>query len=370
MNTSRISNFSAGPAALPLSVLERVKAELLDYKSTGMSVMEMSHRSKEFMEISQGAEKEIRDLLNIPDTYSVVFLQGGASLQFSMVPLNLVTSSEQTVDLIQSGVWSQKAGKEIEKHAKVNIAGSTEDVNFMKLPLLNNLKLTQNAAFVHITSNNTIYGTQFKEFPNTTNIPLVADMSSDILSRNFDVTKFGLIYAGAQKNLGPSGVTLVIIRNDLLEKAPKSLPTMLQYRTHVKEASLYNTPPSFGIYIMWLVTQWIRESGGLNAMEKRNQEKADILYKAIDESNYFMCPILENKDRSFMNVVFRIKGAESDPEKEKLEDKFVKDALQKGISGIKGHRSAGGLRASIYNAVTKEDVLKLTNFMAEFKANN
>ena len=369
MSILRVSNFSAGPAALPLSILEQVQAELLDYKSTGMSIMEMSHRSKEFMEISEGAEQEIRKLLNIPNNYSVVFLQGGASLQFSMVPMNLVNDPTNVVDLIQSGVWSQKAGKEIEKHAKLNIAGSTEDVNFRKLPELDTLKLTKEASFVHITSNNTIYGTQFNAFPNTGAVPLVADMSSDILSRHFDINQFGLVYAGAQKNLGPSGVTLVIIRNDLAERASKTLPTMLQYRTHIKEASLYNTPPCFGIYIMWLITKWIRETGGLEAMQKRNEHKASILYKAIDESDYFYSPVLK-KDRSLMNVVFRIKGADTDPTKEKLEDKFVKDALSKGISGVKGHRSAGGLRASIYNAVTEQDVIKLTNFMADFQAKN
>ncbi len=358
----RICNFSSGPAALPLPVLERVRDELLSYHGIGMSVMEISHRSKEFMEIIQNAEKGVIDILNVPENYTVLFLQGGASLQFCMIPMNLAKPDE-TVDLIQSGSWSKKAGKEIQKIAKLNIAGSTEDKNFTSLPQQEQLKLTPDAAYVHMTSNNTIYGTQFKTFPHTEST-LVADMSSDIFSRNIDVQNFGLIFAGAQKNLGPAGVTLVIIRNDLMDRASDELPTMLQYRTHAQASSLYNTPPTFAIYVLWLVTEWVKQKGGLHAIEKMNQEKADMLYNTIGEDDFYYCPVLE-RDRSNMNVVFRIRGND-----EEMEKKFISNALQNNISGIKGHRSVGGLRASIYNAITKEDVSFLIDFMIDFKKKN
>ncbi len=360
---NRIHNFSAGPATLPLPVLEQARDELLSLPGIGMSVMEISHRSREFEAILARAESGIRRVLNVPENYAILFLQGGASLQFSMVPLNLAIEGKP-VDLIQTGAWTQKAHKEIKKICPVNIAASTESENFMRLPTKEEIKLDPNAAFVYMCSNNTIFGTEWSWFPETGNIPLVADMSSDILSRELDVAKFGLIFAGAQKNLGPSGVTLVIIRKDLAERASDTLPTMLQYRTHIKENSLYNTPPTFGIYILALVVEWLEKMGGLPVIQKRNQEKAAVLYNAIDSSDFFYCPV-NKADRSLMNVVFRIKG-----DNEELEKKFVKEAEAAGLSGLKGHRSVGGLRASIYNACEPSSVQALVDFMKDFAKKN
>ncbi len=359
----RIFNFNAGPAVLPLPVLEKARDEMVNYGGSGMSVMEMSHRSKEFENILARTDASLRRILRIPDDYAVLFLQGGASLQFSMVPMNLYLKG-QPVDIIHSGSWTEKAIAEHKKLCEYNIVASSEADKFLRLPSLQGVAFNPAASYVYMCSNNTIFGTQFRELPDTGGVPLAADMSSDILSRDFDVTRFGLIFAGAQKNLGPSGVTLVIIRKDLVERAPKELPTMLQYRIHVKNNSLYNTPPTFGIYICGLVLDWIEAEGGLPAIEKRNDEKAQILYDAIDASGLFYGPV-EKSSRSRMNVVFRVKGDNED-----LEKKFASEAGAAGLAGLKGHRSVGGLRASIYNAHPVEGVRALVDFMKEFERKN
>ncbi len=358
--TDRIFNFSAGPAVLPLPVLEQAQAELLDFGNSGMSVMEMSHRSKDFEGILDRAETGLRKNMDIPNDYSILFLQGGASMQFAMIPMNLALEG-RPVDVINTGAWSQKAITELEKLGSYKLAASTEAEKFRRLPRPEEIQLNPDASYVHMVSNNTIYGSQWSEFPNTGGVPLVADMSSDILSRPVDVSRFGLIFAGAQKNIGPAGVTIVIIRNDLADRADSSLPTMLQYRTHIKKRSLFNTPPTFGIYMVALVMEWIQAEGGLPALQKRNEEKADLLYQTIDDSGLFYCPV-EKQDRSKMNVVFRIQG-----DNEELEKKCVAEAGQAGLSGLKGHRSVGGLRASIYNAQPVKGVQALVDFLQEFE---
>jgi len=361
---NRVFNFNAGPAALPLAVLEKAQGELVNFGSSGMSVMEMSHRSKDFEAILARADSGLRRLLGISADYSVLFLGGGASLQFAMVPMNLF-QKEKPVDMIHTGSWTEKAIKDLQKIGALNIAASTEADKFRRLPRPEEIKLNPDASYVYLCSNNTIEGTEYFEFPKTGTVPLVADMSSDILSHKFDVSQFGLIFAGAQKNLGPAGVTVVIIRKDLAERADKNLPAMLQYRTHIKENSLYNTPPAFAVYMVALVAEWVEKEGGLEAMEKRNAEKAKILYDAIDNSReYYTCPV-EKKDRSRMNVVFRIKGGN-----EVLEEKIVAEAKGAGLVGLKGHRSVGGLRASIYNAHPLEGVKSLVGFMNEFAKKN
>lgn len=363
---NRVHNFNAGPAALPLEVLESAKENLLNYEGTGLSVMEMSHRSAEYSAIHDQALADVKEVLGVPDDYSILFLQGGASTQFAMVPMNLA-SADKTVDIIQTGSWTKKATKEIKKLAKANIAATTEKQNFLALPKDSDLKLTDCAAYVHMASNNTIFGTQAKRFYKT-KAPLVCDMSSDIASRKISVNDFGLIFAGAQKNLGPSGVTLVIIKKDLADRAPESLPSMFQYRTHIDGNSLYNTPPTFGIYLLGLTMKHIKKQGGLNAIAKINQDKADLLYKTIDESNFYKCPVAP-EDRSVMNVVFRIHlgGTEAN---EDLEKKFVAEAKEASLIGLKGHRSVGGLRASIYNAMTMSGIEALIEFMRSFQKNN
>ncbi|MBN2325532.1 MAG: 3-phosphoserine/phosphohydroxythreonine transaminase [Candidatus Omnitrophica bacterium] len=361
--TNRVFNFSAGPAVLPLPVLEKAQAELTNYQDCGMSVMEMSHRSKEFTGIMERAESGLRRLLNIPDDYAVLFLQGGASLQFSMVPMNLYLQGKP-VDIIHSGSWTKKAIAEHKKLCEYRLAASTEADNFLRLPKMDEIELTGEASYVYMCSNNTIFGTQFKQFPETGGVPLVADMSSDILSRPLDISKFGLIFAGAQKNIGPSGVTVVIVRKDLAERASENLPTMLQYRTHINGGSLYNTPPTFAIYMSMLVFEWLLERGGIPAMQKINEEKARILYQAIDDNGFFYSPI-PAEDRSTMNVVFRVAG-----DNEELEKKFVAEAAQNQLCTLKGHRSVGGLRASIYNAFPLEGVKALADFMADFAQKN
>ncbi len=358
---TRIHNFNAGPAALPLAVLEKAQAELVNFRGTGMSVMELSHRSKPFEAVRDEAESGLRQLLNIPDDYSVLFLQGGASLQFSMVPMNLYQMG-RPVDMINTGVWSKKTMAELKKLGEYRVVASGEGSNFTQLPNLTNVGFNSNASYVHITSNNTIYGTQWRAFPNTGGVPLVADMSSDILSSPIDVTQFGLIYAGAQKNIGPSGVTIVIIRNDLADRASDSLPTMLQYRTHINDRSLYNTPPTFGIYMISLVTEWIQQNGGIHWITKATQDRADRLYATIDNSDLFYCPNALDS-RSKMNVVFRSKTHD-----DTLESQFVKSAEAAGLVGLKGHRSAGGLRASVYNAQTDAAIDALCDFISSFKA--
>ncbi len=361
--SDRIFNFSAGPAVLPLAVLEKAQGEVVDFRGAGMSIMEMSHRSKEADGVIKGAEQSIRDVLGVPEDYAVLFLQGGASLQFAMAPMNLYIEGKP-IDVLHTGSWTKKAITEMEKTATYRLAGSTAEEKFRRLPRADEIKFSPDASYVHLCSNNTIAGTQWKAFPDAGEVPLAADMSSDIMSRRVDVSRFGLIYAGAQKNLGPAGVTLVIIRRDLADRAPEDLPAMLQYRTHIKGSSLYNTPPVFAIYMMGLVMEWVQNEGGLPAMEKRNQEKAQVLYDAIDASGFFYCPV-EKADRSLMNVVFRITG-----DKEDLEKQFAAEATQAGLSGLKGHRSVGGLRASIYNAHPVEGVRALVEFMKRFEKKN
>jgi len=357
----RIFNFSAGPAVLPVPVLERARDEMLNYRGSGMSVMEMSHRSKAFEAIQANAEAGLRRVMGIPAEYAVLFLQGGASLQFSMVPMNLYLEGNP-VDVIHTGAWTEKAIAEIKKVAACTIAGSTEAENFARIPRPDEISLNEKASYVHICSNNTIFGTQWREFPATGEVPLVADMSSDILSRVIDVSKFGLIFAGAQKNMGPSGVTVVIMRPELAERAAKTLPTMLQYRVHIKNGSMYNTPPTYAIYIMGLVLEWMEIQGGVAGIEQMNQHKAGLLYDAIDRTGFYSCPAAV-ADRSLMNVVFRVNNGD-----EELEKKFASEASAAGLSTLKGHRSVGGLRASIYNAQPVEGVQALVNFMHEFEA--
>lgn len=355
---NRAFNFNAGPAALPEPVLKKAQEELLNFNGTGMSVMELSHRSKEYEEVHNAAKDLLKRLLNIPDDYEILFLQGGASLQFSMVPMNLLTEGK-TGYYILSGSWSEKALKEAKKVGNTKVLASSKEDTYKYIPDYNPADIKDDAAYLHITSNNTIYGTQWKTFPDVS-VPLVADMSSDILSRPVDISKFGLIYAGAQKNLGPAGVTVVIIRKDLVKDAPENLPTMLNYRTHMEKNSLYNTPPTLAIYFLKLVLEWVENEGGVEAMEKRNNEKAKILYDVIDESDGFYIGHARKDSRSNMNVTFTL------PDKE-TEAEFLKQAREKGFVGINGHRSVGGCRASIYNAVPVSHVEKLAEFMKSFK---
>lgn len=357
----RVHNFNAGPGALPLPVLERIREELLDWRGSGMSVMEMSHRSPEFESIIAAAEAGLRKHMAIPEEYAVLFLQGGGSMQFTMAPMNLCLPGKP-VDLIHTGTWTAKALGELKKGILHHVAGSTEADKFVRIPRKDEVKYSPDASYVHICTNNTIEGTQWNEIPETGGVPLVADMSSDIASRPIDVKKFGLIFAGAQKNLGPSGVTVVIIRKDLAERADKNLPTMLQYRTYIKERSLYNTPPTFAIYIVGLVMEWIDSEGGITGIEKCNGGKAKLLYDTIEASKgFYRCPV-EASSRSKMNVVFRVAGGD-----EAVEKAFAKEAAAAGLVGTPGHRSVGGMRVSLYNAVTPAAVEALTSFMREFQ---
>ncbi len=357
---SRIYNFNAGPATLPLEVLETAQADLVDYKGTGMSIMEASHRGKAYEAIHEEAIANIRELIGVSDDYAVLLLQGGASMQFSMVPMNLLLPGE-TADYTNSGAWASKAIKEAQKVGTVNIAANCGKEIPTRVPFASELKLTPGAKYLHLTSNETISGAQWKQFPDV-NCPIVADMSSDILSRPFDMSAFGLIYAGAQKNLGPSGLTLVIVRKDLIANAPASLPTMLQYSTHVDSNSLYNTPPCFSIYILALVTRWIKKMGR-ETLYMLNVTKAAELYNAIDTSEGWYKGTAVQEFRSDMNVTFRLPT-------EDLETKFITEATRAGFSGLKGHRDVGGIRASIYNAFPAQGVTDLVNFMAEFKKAN
>jgi phosphoserine aminotransferase len=359
----RVHNFNAGPAALPLPVLERIREELLDWSGSGMSVMEMSHRSPEFEGIAARAEAGLRKHLAIPDDYAVIFVQGGGSMQFTMVPMNLCLPGKP-VDLLHTGTWTAKALGELKKGVLHNVAASTEAEKFTRVPRQNELRLSPDASYVHMCTNNTIEGTEWHTMPETGAAPLVADMSSDIASRAIDVKKFGLIFAGAQKNLGPSGVTVVTVRKDLAERADKGLPTVLQYRTHIKDRSLYNTPPTFAIYILGLVMEWMESEGGLSAIEKRNEAKAKLLYDTIDAGGYYSCPV-QNASRSRMNVVFRVAGGN-----EAIEKKFAEQAAAAGLVGTPGHRSVGGMRVSLYNAVGLDSVQALTTFMHEFQRTN
>lgn len=360
---NRIHNFAAGPAALPVTVLEQVRDEMLNYRGSGVSVMEMSHRSKQFDEILAGAQKSAKDIMQLSDDHVVLFLQGGASLQFSMVPMNLVQAGKP-IDVLHTGYWTEMAISQLKKGFEYRIVASGEKEGFKKLPDVHADQFNPGASYVHMCTNNTIYGTQWKTIPNTGTAPLVADMSSDFLSRRLDFNKFGLIFAGAQKNLGPSGVTMVVIRKDLAERADEKLPTMLQYRTHIKGDSRYNTPPAFGIYVCGLVMNWIQQQGGLEAVERNNETKAKILYDAIDSSSFYSSP-LHKTHRSSMNVVFRIKPDSKDSET--LEESFVKEAKKEGLTDLKGHRAIGGLRASIYNASPMEASKALAEFMRHFE---
>ncbi|MEN3202583.1 MAG: 3-phosphoserine/phosphohydroxythreonine transaminase [Atribacterota bacterium] len=357
----RVFVFNPGPAALPLPVLERIRDEMLSFRGTGMSILEMSHRSKTFENVLNDAAMRVKRLLRLDERFRVIFLQGGASLQFAMVPMNLALEGKP-VGYIDTGYWASKAMKEAQILGKeVRILASSADKNYAYIP--KNLVLDENLAYLHLTSNNTIEGTQWQSFPDTQGIPLVSDMSSDIFSRVFDPSPFGLIYAGAQKNAGPSGVTIVIVREDMLGRVPKNLPTMLKYTTFVESNSLYNTPPCFAVYVVDLVLEWLEETvGGLEKMEALNREKAKILYDYIDSQDFYSCPVVP-EDRSMMNVVFRLPSPE-------LEDQFVKEAEKEGLVGLKGHRSVGGCRASLYNAVTVEAVRALVDFMKEFVRKN
>jgi phosphoserine aminotransferase len=359
--TSRIFNFSAGPAVLPLEVLEQVQRDMLSLPGVGMSVLEISHRSAAFDEIIDGCEADLRKLAGVPNTHRVLFLQGGASLQFSMVPMNLLGQG-QSADYIVSGVWAQKAVKEAKRVGAVRVAASTESENFARVPAQRELSLDPNASYVHYTTNNTIYGTECHYTPETGGVALVADASSDIFSRPIDVSKFGLIYAGAQKNLAPAGLTLVIIREDLLKRTPSTLPTMLQYGVHAENKSMYNTPPVFAIYVMRLVLAWLIKQGGLEAVERLNVRKAEKLYAEIDRTGFYRGHA-QKDSRSRMNITFRLPN-------EELEKKFVKESTTAGFDGLKGHRSVGGLRASIYNAFPEKGVDALIQFMQEFERRN
>jgi phosphoserine aminotransferase len=359
--TNRIYNFSAGPAVLPLEVLEEAREHLLSLPGVGMSILEVSHRSKPFDGIIETAEADIRELAGIPEGYRVLFLQGGASLQFSMVPMNLLPQGG-SADYIVTGSWSQKAVKEAKRVGGVKIAGSTESDNFNRIPAQEELTLDPNAAYLHYTTNNTIFGTEFAYVPDAGAVPLVADASSDIFSGPIDVSKFALIYAGAQKNLAPAGMTLVILRDDMLTRTPSSLPTMLQYTIHAENKSLYNTPPVFTIYVMGLVLKWLKKQGGLAAIGRLNSRKADKLYAEIDRTGFYRAHA-QPGSRSRMNVTFRLPN-------EGLEKAFAKEATAVGLDGLKGHRSVGGMRASIYNAFPEAGVDALVQFMQEFEKKN
>ena len=353
-----IFNFSAGPAVLPKEVLQQAQAELLDWRGSGMSVMEMSHRGKEYMSIHAQAEADLRELMGIPDNYKVLFLQGGAHLQFSMIPFNLLRG-KLSADYVNTGEWSKKAIAEAKKFCNVNVVASNADKNCTYVPAFDTWKLDKQAAYLHYTPNETIGGVEFNWTPNVGEVPLVADMSSNILSRPVDVWKYGLIYAGAQKNIGPAGLTLVIVRDDLVGHADPRLPTMLDYKIHADNDSMYNTPPTYAIYMAGLVFQWLKKNGGIGAMERANIEKANLLYAAIDASNgFYHCPV-NKADRSRMNVPFTLKDSSLDGE-------FLKQADARGLLQLKGHRSVGGMRASIYNAMPLAGVQALVDFMNEF----
>ena len=358
----RVFNFSAGPSVMPEPVLKTAAAEMLNYKGSGMSVMEMSHRSKVFIEIAENTKALLVDIMGIPKNYKVLFLQGGASLQFSMIPLNLMTAKKK-IDIMDTGNWAAAAIKEAKRFGAVSVVASSKDSNYDRVPALDPAKFDPEADYFHITSNNTIYGTRMTDnWPDTGSVPIVCDMSSNILSEVYDTSKFGLIYAGAQKNMGPAGVTVVIIREDLLARTPDDLPTMLKYTTHVDADSMYNTPPTYGIYLAGLVYKWVKDLGGVAAMQKINEEKARIIYDAIDGSSMFKGTVAK-KDRSLMNIPF-VTG------NEELDAKFVKEAEKAGLVNLKGYRTVGGMRASVYNAMPIEGAKALAEFMRNFETKN
>lgn len=360
----RVINFNAGPAGLPLPALERARDEFTDFQGSGMSILEHSHRGKEYEGVHDEAIALLTEMLGVPPTHQILFLQGGASLQFAQVPMNFLPK-DGSADYILTGTWSEKALDEAKLLGTPRVAATTlmQDKRYTRVPKQSELKLDAKAAYVHLTSNNTIFGTQWHTFPDVADVPLIADMSSDILWRKTDVSKFGLIYAGAQKNIGPSGVTLVILERDLMSRARKDIPKILRYSTHAENNSLYNTPPTFGVYLMRNVLAWIKSVGGLAQIEKWNREKAELLYGALDRMSRFYRAPVEKDSRSVMNIVFRLGN-------EALEDKFVSDAKKAGMVGLKGHRSAGGIRVSAYNAVTPDNIRALVAFMEQFaKAN-
>ena len=356
---SRVYNFSAGPSMLPEEVLKRAADEMLDYQGSGQSVMEMSHRSKVFESIIQGAEALVRELMGVPDNYKVLFLQGGASSQFAMVPLNLM-SKHKKADFVLTGQWATKAYKEAARYGEAHVVASSKDKTFSYIPKLDPATFSKDADYFHICMNNTIYGTKYHTLPDTGNVPLVADISSCIMSEPIDVSRFALLYAGAQKNLGPAGLTLVIIREDLIGHAMDFTPTMFNYQTHSDNGSMFNTPPCYAIYIAKLVMEWVKENGGLQAMKEHNEKKAAVLYDFLDQSKLFKGTVVK-EDRSLMNVPF-VTGDEA------LDAEFVKQATEAGFVNIKGHRTVGGMRASIYNAMSIEGVEKLVAFMQQFEA--
>jgi phosphoserine aminotransferase len=356
----RVYNFSAGPSALPLPVLEEAQKDLVNYKNSGMSVMEMSHRSKDFEAIIQGAEALIRELMEIPENYEVLFLQGGGSTQFAMVPLNLFKNKK--ADYVVTGQWAKKAAAEAARYGDVNIVASSADKTFSYIPDLDKSSFSPDADYFYICHNNTIYGTRYTTLPETGDIPLVADISSDIMSQQLDVSKFGVLFAGAQKNIGPAGLTIAIVRKDLIGNALDICPTMLNYKTHADNASMFNTPPCYSIYISKLVFEWVKNMGGVKVLEKKNEEKAALLYSFLDSSSLFKGTVVK-RDRSLMNVPF-VTG------NDELDKKFVAEAKEAGLVNLKGHRSVGGMRASIYNAMPYEGVQSLVDFMEKFEKNN
>ena len=358
---SRVYNFSAGPAVLPEEVLRTAAAEMLDYHGCGMSVMEMSHRSKDFQAIIDTAEADFRELLGVPENYKVLFLQGGGNTQFAMVPMNLMRHG--VADYIVTGQWAKKAAKEAEMYGKVNVIASSADKTFSYIPDLQNLAIDDDADYVYICQNNTIYGTTIRELPNTKGKDLVSDVSSMFLSEPMDVSKYGVLWGGVQKNVGPAGVTIVVIRDDLIrEDVLPGTPTMLRYKTHADAKSLYNTPPCYNIYICGLVFKWLKEMGGLSVMKERNEQKANILYDYLDQSTMFRGTVAP-KDRSLMNIPFITGDAD-------LDAKFIAEASAAGFKNLKGHRTVGGMRASLYNAMPQEGVVKLVEFMDAFEKNN
>lgn len=356
----RVYNFSPGPATLPYEVLLQAGKDVVNFKDSGIGLIEISHRSKEFMAVIEETEALLRELMNIPNNYKVLFLQGGASSQFFMIPMNLLAGGKKATYL-NTGTWSKKSIKEAQAFGDIEVAYTSEAASFNRVPKDDEYSVAPDAEYLYFVSNNTIYGTQFQEMPKSEKM-LISDMSSDILSRAFDVSKFGLIFAGAQKNLGPAGVTLVIIREDLLDRIPGNIPTMLSYKTHAEKGSMFNTPPTFPIYIVGEVLKWLKAKGGVAAMEKVNREKAALLYEAIDETDYYRGHA-EKASRSMMNISFNLPNAE-------LEKKFIAEAAAIGLNGLKGHRSIGGCRASIYNAFPRDGVIELVTFMKKFQAAN
>ena len=358
---SRVYNFSAGPSMLPVEVLEKAQKEMVEYGAAGMSVMEMSHRSKDYEEIINGCEALVRELMHVPDNYKVMFLQGGGSSQFAMIPMNLGNKNKKC-DIVITGQWAKKAAQEAERYITVNKIASSSDKTFSYIPKLDKSTFSKDADYFYICLNNTIYGTKFNELPDTGDVPLVADISSCIMSEELDVSKFGLLFAGAQKNLGPAGVTLVIVREDLIGNAMDITPTMFNYQIHMDNGSMYNTPPTYGIYVMKLVLEWIKEQGGVKAVQAVNEKKAKILYDFLDSSEMFKGTVVP-EDRSLMNVPFVT-------DDDDLNAKFIKEAKEAGFVNLKGHRSVGGMRASIYNAMPVEGVEALVEFMKKFEAEN